>query len=246
MGGDGGGLRKIEVSTCRVKTIQCPISVICAICTDPSLPDSLFLFDRLSIYHFNAKTNACAVMTDHGLLYSSNTRPICSSDGQAVWFAADDEPAFRRLDVPSKSVVTGFRPLKNEQGGVRQLAWNRGPFIRPDSELLVLRGRPDKFYLWRYDIRLNMMNIILSNDFASITCTETGHIITVSADSGIVQAYDPRTREFALLFTCEGIRPAISVIDHKRWLVGVTRSEVWRTALSPEYFHIPPCCERDR
>ncbi len=90
------------------------------------------------------------------------------------------------------------------------------------------------------------MELILYHDLSAIACTESGHIITVSANNGIVQAYDPRTKQFALLYASKRVFAPMWFIDHKRLLVGGGHGYVWRTALSPEYFSLAPCCDRDR
>ncbi len=226
----------VQVSTGVIEWIQRPVGVH-RTQPNPLHPESSFALDLTSLYHLNERTGATTLITEHGLDEAIHSDMICTSDGKTLWLAHGRFGCLRRLDIASKSMLD----VEGNEVDEHQFAWNRGPNIKPDSELLIVTETEQ---LLRYDITTNQMSTVIESGVETAECTETGFIIISGADYTL-KVFDPLTGELTPIPFVFDTVVWVMVCHDKRWLLGATDAEAWRMDLPPDFFLVRPCCNRD-
>ncbi len=201
------------------------------------------VFESHSIICPYAKVENCSalIIERHGL----NPGRACmsmtvTSDGKTMWTAT---PKFRSLYRWNFLTHTGFSSVESAPVRTVQLIWYCAPNIKPDSELLIVTVSGQ---LRRYDIASNKMHTLIESGVRSAACAETGHIFIASDSDQTVRVFDPTTGQLTSLFVCAAPLRAVVLMEESRRLVGVAENEVWLVDVSPEFFVLRSCCDRDR
>ncbi len=184
----------------------------------------------------HCKTNTCSTVTIAKWALNRARRPgslLFTSDGQTMWCTTLESELLVRGEIGSKlTIAVDCQPGK----GV-QLSWNRGPNIKPDSQLLIVTASGQ---LRRYDIASKKMHTLIESGVRSAACAETGHIFIASDSDQSVKVFDPNTSALTVLFVCETRVVSLILIDDYRRLLGVAENEVWSAEAAPEFFVFSP------
>ncbi len=212
--------------------------------TDPTRPGGRHLYLRTadSICRWNIDTHTSEFVVKHGLR-GAWTAFLCTTDGQALWFALDSG-WFWWVDLRRSAPIQ--RRAISDSYEIRASEWNRGPNIKPDSQMWLTTFKTLNFRatLRLYDITTNTVSTFIEGDVLSIACAETGHFHNSS--NGTVRVFDPLTRESTALGLVFGPTDSpIFLIDEQRWLIGVSGKTPCRVSVSPEFCALPPC-DRDQ
>ncbi len=246
----------------------------CAVCIDPTQPDSFYLSDQSSIRHFNRSSGKMSLVaggryTGRGDGYGSDALFRCpvdlliTSDGAMIWIADSGNGLLRRL------VVSNGRVTTPRDGGVRmiftapsQLAFDRfspppaansssKSHAPPESALLIASSSG----IVRYDTRCAKQTIISAASAArGIQCLVTGQILFSTADG--IYCLDRDTKYTTLLVPgpfkslrlaeqAKSARCLFAVNADVQAGANTGSHRLQRIDLPPAYLPLPYCCDRD-